>query len=64
MRYNHYFMAQGLEKSSMEKYDNLPGNKADLCQSCEGYCERECPYGVSIQALLSIAHLNLSLYTV
>jgi predicted aldo/keto reductase-like oxidoreductase len=64
MRYNHYFMAQGLEKSSMEKYYSLPGKKADLCSSCEGYCEQECPYGVSIQAFLSIAHQNLSLHTV
>jgi predicted aldo/keto reductase-like oxidoreductase len=64
MRYNHYFAAQGLEKSAMKKYDNLPGSKADLCSSCEGYCESECPYGVSIQALLSIAHHNLSLHAV
>jgi predicted aldo/keto reductase-like oxidoreductase len=64
MRYHHYFMAQGLEKSSMQKYHDLPGTKADLCSSCKGYCETECPYGVSAQALLCIAHQHLSFSTV
>jgi len=61
MRYNHYFMAQGREKYAIRKYYNLPGSKPDVCSDCEGFCESSCPYGVSIQSLLSIAHGNLSL---
>lgn len=64
MRYNHYFMAQGQEKSSIEKYESLHGHRADLCSSCLGYCEADCPYGVSIKALLSIAHFNLTFHAV
>lgn len=60
MRYNHYFMAQSREKYAMKKYYELPGNKADRCSDCIGYCETACPYGVSIQALLSVAHHNLN----
>lgn len=61
MRYNHYFMAQGREKYSIMKYLDLPGSKPDVCKDCEGFCESACPYGVSIQSLLSIAHNNLNL---
>jgi aryl-alcohol dehydrogenase-like predicted oxidoreductase len=60
MRYNHYYMAQGREKYAMQQYRNLKGSKADNCRNCEGHCENSCPYGVSIQALLDIAHNNLS----
>jgi predicted aldo/keto reductase-like oxidoreductase len=61
MRYNHYFMAQGREKYAIEKYIELPGSRSDKCLDCEGFCEAACPYGVSIHALLTIAHNNLSL---
>ena len=61
MRYNHYFKAQGREKSAMIKYAALPQNKADKCSSCSGYCERACPFGVSIQGLLMLADRNLTL---
>ncbi len=61
MRYNHYFMTQSREKYAIEKYYKLPGNKADRCSDCEGFCQQACPYGVPIHTLLSIAHRNLSL---
>jgi aryl-alcohol dehydrogenase-like predicted oxidoreductase len=61
MRYNHYFRAQGREKSSMVKYAALPQNKADKCSICSGYCESSCPYGVPIQGLLVLADRNLTL---
>ncbi len=61
MRYNYYFMGQAKEKFAIQKYKEIPGNKASECQDCEGFCEKACPYGVKIQALLSIAHKNLSL---
>lgn len=41
-------------------YSRLPV-KADFCQNCPGYCQTECPYGMSIQQLLVKAHLHLSL---
>lgn len=61
MRYNHYFMAQAREKYAMQKYHMLTGPKAAKCLSCEGYCEKGCPYEVPIRLLLAIAHRNLSL---
>ncbi len=61
MRYDHYFVAQGREKHAMEKYAALKSKKADKCQSCRGYCESACPYGVPIQALLAAAHQTLTL---
>ncbi len=61
MRYNHYFRAQGREKSAMVKYAALPQNKADTCSICSGYCESSCPYGVPIQGLLVLADRNLTL---
>lgn len=61
MRYNHYFAAQGREKFAMEKYTELPTAKADLCSTCEGFCEAGCPYGIPIHGLLTLAHQNLTL---
>jgi len=61
MRYNHYFRAQGREKSAMMKYAVLASAKADLCTDCAGTCEEICPYGVPIQALLVLAHTTLTL---
>jgi len=61
MRYNHYFMAQGREKYAVQKYYELAGSKPDKCLDCDGFCQTACPYGVSIHALLAVAHNNLSL---
>jgi len=61
MRYNHYFRAQGREKSAMLKYAALPGNRAGSCGSCAGYCEKACPFNVPIQAQLCLAHRTLTL---
>ncbi|UCH96880.1 MAG: aldo/keto reductase [Candidatus Aminicenantes bacterium] len=61
MRYNHYFEAQGNEKYAMQKYAALTTSKADICESCRGMCQDNCPYGVPIQGLLTMAHENLSL---
>jgi predicted aldo/keto reductase-like oxidoreductase len=61
MRYNHYFEAQGNEKYAMLKYTQLPGSKANVCESCSGICQSNCPYGVPIHALLTMAHENLNL---
>jgi predicted aldo/keto reductase-like oxidoreductase len=61
MRYNHYFEAQGLEKYAMEKYAALPAARANLCETCGGTCQANCPFGVPIHGLLTLAHENLSL---
>jgi predicted aldo/keto reductase-like oxidoreductase len=61
MRYDHYFVAQGREKRAMSKYAALRSNKAEKCQSCAGYCESACPYGVPVRILLSTAHHTLTL---
>lgn len=61
MRYNHYFQAQGREKSAMVKYAALPPNRADKCWTCAGFCESACPYGVPVQGLLMLAHNTLTL---
>lgn len=61
MRYNHYFMAQGREKEAMVKYAAIPGNKADICSTCPGTCEKACPFNVPIQGMLISAHEQLSL---
>jgi predicted aldo/keto reductase-like oxidoreductase len=61
MRYDHYFEAQGSEKFAMEKYATLETSKADACRTCEGWCERACPYGVPVRTLLCMAHAQLDL---
>ncbi len=60
MRYNHYFLAQGRQKTAMTKYARLP-KKAELCLSCPGYCEASCPHQVPVQGLLAAAHNTLIL---
>jgi predicted aldo/keto reductase-like oxidoreductase len=61
MRYNHYFEAQGREKYAMGLYEAIPRAKADLCRDCPGYCESACPYDVSVQGMLVMAHHQLTL---
>ncbi len=61
MRYNHYFRAQGREKSAMLKYAALTGDRAGSCGSCAGHCEKACPFNVPIQAQLCLAHRTLTL---
>jgi len=61
MRYNHYFVGQGREKTAMTKYAALPTRRADACLTCAGFCEQACPYGVPIQALMVGAHETLTL---
>ncbi|MEN8154478.1 MAG: aldo/keto reductase [Acidobacteriota bacterium] len=61
MRYNHYYEGQGKEKYAIKSYEKLDGNKADICSTCEGYCEKNCPYGVPVQGMLAMAHKNLSI---
>jgi predicted aldo/keto reductase-like oxidoreductase len=61
MRYNYYFTAKGQEKNTIQKYQELPGRKPDVCLNCEGFCEQACPYGVLTRPLLAMAHQNLSI---
>jgi len=61
MRYDHYFTSQSREKEAMGYYATIPGNRADLCQKCAGFCEQACPYQVPIQGMLTQAHEHLTL---
>jgi predicted aldo/keto reductase-like oxidoreductase len=61
MRFNHYFEAQGSERYAMAEYAALGTARADACRTCEGFCERACPYDVPVRALLCMAHGQLSL---
>ncbi len=60
MRYNYYFHSHGMEKTAMQYYQDLPGEKAGLCRDCEGYCEKACPHGVLSRFLLAQVHEELS----
>ncbi len=61
MRYNYYFETKGREKYAIKKYWELPTSKADRCFTCNGECEKACPYGVPIQGLLWMANSNLTI---
>jgi predicted aldo/keto reductase-like oxidoreductase len=61
MRYFHYFVAQGREREAMLKYADIPGARAEVCSDCQGHCESACPYNVTVQGLLLLAHDQLSL---
>jgi predicted aldo/keto reductase-like oxidoreductase len=60
MRYHQYFVGQGREKEAMGYYAAIPGNRADVCRDCAGYCEQACPYDVPIQGMLAMAHDHLT----
>ncbi len=61
MRYNQYYVAQDRQKYAIEKFYGLPRRDLNQCRKCEGFCEKNCPYGVSIRNLLSFAEQNLTL---
>ncbi len=60
-RLNHYFISQKREKYAIQNYLELGGSKTEKCLDCDSICEASCPYGVSIQNLMTIAHENLHL---
>lgn len=62
-RFNHYFISQKREKYAIQKYLELQSPKTEMCLNCEGFCESACPYGVSVRAIMAIAHNNLNLNT-
>ncbi len=61
MRFNYYFKAQKREKAALAEYAALGARGAALCADCAGLCDRACPYGLSVQAKLMIAHETLTL---
>ena len=61
MRYHTYFAAQKQEKNALAHYARLPGSRAEACGNCDAPCQRACPYGVAIQAMLVRAHSDLTL---
>ena len=44
----------------MQYYQELKSSNPDVCNECEGYCEKVCPYEVATRALLAVIHENLS----
>jgi len=60
MRYNYYFHSLGMEKSAMQYYRDMQGERAGNCRDCEGYCEKACPHGVRSRFLLARVHEDLS----
>jgi predicted aldo/keto reductase-like oxidoreductase len=60
LRYNYYYQKKGDQKHAMGLYKNLRSAKPEVCESCPGYCEDACPYGVAAKGLLAVAHENLN----
>jgi predicted aldo/keto reductase-like oxidoreductase len=61
MRLRHYFSAQGREKHAMTEYAALGAKRAALCSGCDGYCQKACPHGLPIRAMLALTHDSLTL---
>jgi len=60
LRYNYYYHKKGDQKRAMVLYKSLKSSKPEVCESCPGYCEDACPYGVAAKGLLAVAHENLN----
>jgi predicted aldo/keto reductase-like oxidoreductase len=61
MRLRHYFSAQGREKHAMAEYAALGERRAAPCSRCDGYCQKACPHGLPIRAMLALTHDTLTL---
>jgi len=62
LRMESYFANYHEEKIAIQRYaviDNSP--KPLPCSTCPGYCERRCPYGLSVKERLINAHEMLTL---
>ncbi len=57
LRFAMYFEHYGMQKEAMGYYADLePGRKPVGCESCPGYCERACPYGLKVRSRLLYSH--------
>jgi predicted aldo/keto reductase-like oxidoreductase len=57
LRFAMYFEHYGMQKEAMGYYADLePGRKPVGCESCPGYCERACPYGLKVRSRLLHSH--------
>ena len=62
LRYNYYFTVKKQEKRAILNFARLENKKpSEICSNCEGLCEKACPYGVSVRALLASAQQNMDL---
>lgn len=59
MRFHYYFQKKGDQKRAMELYLKLGYTRPEVCQTCPGYCEDACPFGVAAKGLLAMAHQDL-----
>jgi predicted aldo/keto reductase-like oxidoreductase len=59
MRY--YYYSQGLKEgeSASRYYNELGSLNAKGCKNCSGGCEKSCPHGIAIRALLTDANRKL-----
>jgi len=61
MRYAAYYQRQGREKLAMQKYGQLNGKDASICETCDAPCSNTCLHQVNIQANLVNAHSLLTM---
>jgi len=53
LRYAMYFENYGMEKEAIGYYADLEAGRKPLgCDSCAGYCEQACPYGLQVKQRL------------
>ncbi len=61
LRFKMYFEDYHMEKEAMRYYAELEEKRKPLdCESCTGYCQSACPYGLKVKQKLIEAHELLS----
>lgn len=62
LRIESYFTNYHEEKIAMLRYRDLAASQKPLgCESCQGFCEQQCPYGLPVRQRLIRAHALLTL---
>jgi predicted aldo/keto reductase-like oxidoreductase len=61
LRFAMYYENYGMERQAMDCYAELAaGQKPVGCETCDGPCERACPFGLKVKARLLHSHDILS----
>ena len=61
LRMESYFANYNEEKIAMQRYAVIDDARKPLpCRTCPGYCEKHCPYGLSVKERLINAHQLLT----
>lgn len=61
LRFRHYYVGNGREAYALREYNSFKGPNAANCLTCDGKCQKLCPFEVPTQTLLIDAHSGLSL---